>query len=366
MVRHDIVRSDGEVRHCVARGAPVDVADDGTVLTLMGTMQDITDLVRAQRERDRVVERMELAVRATHVGVWEWDLDRDELFWDATMRELHGLPPDEQPTFQAWVDSLHPDDVESATAAVTRSLEERSHLDSQFRIRTPDGGWRVIRGHGDVFCDADGVPRRMIGSNTDVTAEWSNTKLLEEQKRLLEQSNEELDAFAYNASHDLQEPLRAVAMGGQLLLDHLGDDADDDTRQLVGVMVDGVSRMHDLVHGLLAFARAGAEPALAPTPLEGIVAGALEDVAALVAETEADIRVEPLPSVRVDPGLLRLVFAHLLTNALKYSERRPRVAIRALADEPGHIVVADNGPGTTCPTCSSSSAATWSSWIRAT
>lgn len=144
-----------------------------------------------------------------------------------------------------------------------------------------------------------------------------------ERKRMeeeLERSNEELERFAYVASHDLQEPLRMVASYTELLARRYEGRLDERADKYIHYAVDGAERMKHLIQDLLAYSRVGSRgnpPEL--TDPEEILSQVLDDLQHAVRKSHAEISRDPLPDVVVDPVQLRQVFQNLIENGLKFS-----------------------------------------------
>jgi signal transduction histidine kinase len=165
----------------------------------------------------------------------------------------------------------------------------------------------------------------------------------------LERSNADLEAFAYLASHDLAEPLRAVAGFVSLLGRRYTAELDEEAREIIGYAVDGVQRMQTMIDDLLLYSRTGTVDLRPERVATGdVVAAALRDLAPRLEETGARVEVGELPAVQADPPQLQRVFQNLLSNAIKYTA--PDVAPRVLvsgrrADGDCELAVADNGIG---------------------
>lgn len=165
----------------------------------------------------------------------------------------------------------------------------------------------------------------------------------------LKRSNAELEQFAYVASHDLREPLRMVTAFGFLLRGHLGESLDERGKQYLNFMVDGGTRMQQLVDDLLAFSRVGRggrKPAWIDGP--AVVSDSLLNLAAAVDEVDAEVVVETLPPIWGDEALVRLAVQNLVSNALKYRSAgvRPRIVIGGDVVAGGaNLWVRDNGIG---------------------
>jgi PAS domain S-box-containing protein len=164
----------------------------------------------------------------------------------------------------------------------------------------------------------------------------------------LKRSNEELERFAYVASHDLQEPLRTVASFVQLLERRYAEKLDADARDFIGFAVDGAKRMQQLIDDLLAFSRVGRlGGALVPIAAGLSVDISIENLGAAIAESNALIERTELPVVLGDATQLRLLFTNLIGNAIKF--RGPaRAVVRISAARDGsfwRFSVSDNGIG---------------------
>jgi signal transduction histidine kinase len=164
----------------------------------------------------------------------------------------------------------------------------------------------------------------------------------------LQRSNAELQRFAYAASHDLQEPLRAVASYTQLLARRYRGQLDRDADEFIDYAVAGAKRMQPLIADLLAYSRLDANPkGQGPASCEEALALALAHLRTLVRETGAEITHDPLPVVLADRAQLAQVFQNLMANALKYrNQAPPRVHVSARRQGPMWLLsVRDNGIG---------------------
>jgi signal transduction histidine kinase len=170
------------------------------------------------------------------------------------------------------------------------------------------------------------------------------------QAAALEQSNADLEQFAYVASHDLQEPLRKVSNFCQLIERQYGPQLDDRARQYITYAVDGAHRMQILIQDLLAFSRVGrSAQRFTLVDLAEVTRHAAASLDAAIAEANATIDVrEPLPSVFGDDTLLTALMQNLIGNAIKYRGDEAVVAtISATGPVDGYytVSVTDNGIG---------------------
>ena len=167
----------------------------------------------------------------------------------------------------------------------------------------------------------------------------------------LRRTNADLEQFSYAVSHDLREPLRAMAGYAYLLQNHVGENGlDKEGMDFLAQIIAGGGRMDKLITGLLAYARVGGGAiAVEDIPLSEVVSEVLRDLSDLKQRSGAEIEVGDLPHVRTRAPLVRQVIQNLVANAMRYGAREgeaPRVRVSAHPDAGGwRIEVADEGPG---------------------
>jgi signal transduction histidine kinase len=171
---------------------------------------------------------------------------------------------------------------------------------------------------------------------------------LERQAADLERSNQELEQFAYVASHDLQEPLRKVASFCQILERRYKGQLDERADQYIAFAVDGAKRMQLLINDLLAFSRVGRITSpQTDVEMDACLMSALQSLETLIEETDAEIVADPLPTVRGESGLLTLLLQNLIGNAVKFrADAAPRVQLTVRRDGAAwEFACSDNGIG---------------------
>ncbi len=145
-------------------------ADDGQVIGVVGTLDDVTSLKDTERRLRETSERFELALRGSSGGWWDWNLDTDEVEYSARYEELLGFDGATYARdFASFVTRLHPDDEAHVRSALARSRRDGGELDIEFRMQHRSGEWRWYRSRGITVSDAGGVARRMAGTLADIT-----------------------------------------------------------------------------------------------------------------------------------------------------------------------------------------------------
>ena len=172
---------------------------------------------------------------------------------------------------------------------------------------------------------------------------------VEQRTEALLRSNEELQQFAYVASHDLQEPLRTVSVFAQLLAKRYQGKLAGDGDQFIRFIVDSAERMENLIHDILDYSRLDARAAdlFTRTSCGDALEDALRNLHSVIEESGAVVTQDPLPAVMGDPMQLTRLFQNLLVNSIKYrSEEPPRIHVSAAANGSEWVFyVKDNGIG---------------------
>ena len=188
-----------------------------------------------------------------------------------------------------------------------------------------------------------------LAVSRDVTERKRYEEELEKLVKDLKCSNEELERFAYVASHDLQEPLRTVASFTQLLERRYRGKFDDDADEFMDYIVDASFRMKNQIEGLLEYSRVKTDQSgFQPVNLDLILNQVIENLRSLIKENEAVINHNTLPTVMGDYDQLRRVFQNLVGNAIKFRKQdiSPIIDISVHENKEEYMFsIADNGIG---------------------
>ena len=230
-----------------------------------------------------------------------------------------------------WLEGVHPED-----RVVAASREEGT-----YRLRGADGVFRWVQQTTRPLTGPDGEPAGSLSACVDVT----DVRKVQEQ---LLRSNQELEQFAYVASHDLREPLRMISSYLTLIERRLAD-GQGDLKEFLGYAKDGALRMDRLVTDLLQLSRIGRmSGSRQMVSAQDAAQRALRLLAVTVEESGAKVDIGTLPDVYASDDDLTRLFQNLIGNAIKYASPGtvPEVRVSAEREEYAwRFVVSDNGIG---------------------
>jgi PAS domain S-box-containing protein len=290
---------------------------EGKPVKVLGTFQDVTERRRAEAAIAASEERLELAARSAHLGVWDWDLVANTMVWDARMMEMYGVEPGAfSGSVEAWETGLHPDDHDRAIAECQAALQGAATYDVQFRIRRADGTVRHLEADALIVRAPDGRPIRMTGINRDITAEVEARVERERLQSQLGQAQkmESVGRLAGGIAHDFNNMLGVIIGHTEMALEETrgSPDLQADLQEIMGA----AKRSADLTRQLLAFAR---RQTVSPKLLEldATIDETLSMLRRLIGEDVALVfqRGATGALVKIDSGQLDQILTNLCVNA---------------------------------------------------
>jgi len=315
---------------------------------VVSTVSDIT----ARRQAEEALRDSEELFRKTFElaasGIAHVTLDGRFMRVNPRLSEILGYPEGE--LIDRSVKQIsHPDDrdVTDPQRALVRA-GERESVRFEKRYVRKDGGVVWVSLGVALVRSAAGTPLYEIAMFDDITERKEAERALREAHEELKRSNSELEQFAYVASHDLQEPLRMVSSYTQLLGRRYGEKFDADAKEFMAYIVDGATRMKQLIEDLLAYSRVGTKGKdFKAVDMEKPLRRAINNLKAAIEESGAQVTHAPLPTLAADEVQLAQLFQNLMGNALKFrGPATPHIHV-ALQDLGDHVEVAvrDNGIG---------------------
>ncbi|MDQ7785144.1 MAG: PAS domain S-box protein [Desulfomonilaceae bacterium] len=341
-----IVRPDGSIRWILERGFPI--FDDHGNLTLMcGVCSDITKRKSIEETLRESEERFRAIFDQGPLGMTVMNHKCRFLKVNRAFGSITGYSEADL-LDRAVVEITHPDDV-LANAALFGKLKAgeipQYSIETRCIGKTGDPVWVNLT--ASLLSGRKGE-RQFLGILEDISERRHMQDLLQKRAGELARSNEDLEQFAYVASHDLQEPLRNVASCLQLLekkyKHNLGTDAD----QYIRYAVDSAVRMKALIQDLLAYSRI-ATTGKPPERIdcEHILDLTLKNLRSAITEAGAVITHDPLPTIVGDDTQLLQAFQNIVQNAVKFRrDEPPRIHVSSVKGVNEWIFsVKDNGIG---------------------
>jgi signal transduction histidine kinase len=318
--------------------------EKGEISYFEGVLEDITEKKKAEEQLMNLSNRLQLALKATSVGIWDWDILNNITIWDDEMFKIYNVDKINCTSIsEEWDRAVHPDDRARVNEELSSAINGEKEFDSEFRVIWKDKSIHYIKGHALVQRDESGKAVRMIGTNEDIT----QRKLAEEE---ILQLNRNLDQFANITAHDLQEPIRMVSGFLGLLEKKYSDTIDEQGKSYIFRAKDGADRMSILIRDLLEFSRSGNKAAKKePVNLNQVMELVNKDMSIVMTDTGAALHVPPcLPTVTGTQSALYRLFLNLISNGIKFRKKdtAPEVWL-TFKEMPDHweFTLQDNGIG---------------------
>ncbi len=339
---------DGEKKYFQLTTAPVK-DEQGKIIQMVELTQDITERKRAEEALLESEKRFRSVAQSATDAIISADSADNIISWNKGAQTIFGYPEEEalgksitilmpERYRDAHLKGLHRVNSTGETRVIGKPIELAGLRKdgSEFPLELSLSTWKT------------GERRFYTGIIRDITGRKRAEEKLKQTLAELERSNAELEQFAYVASHDLQEPLRMVTSFTQLIEKRYKGKLDKDADEFIGFVVDGATRMQEMINDLLTYSRVGrrGEP-FRPTDCESVLGRVLANLKMAVEENKAAVTHDTLPTVMADASQMVQLFQNLISNAIKFKrEEPPRVHVSA--EQKGKewfFSVRDNGIG---------------------
>ena len=314
---------------------------DGEVSGVMTVAIDVTEQVTARRQIEESSEEMQLAVAVADLGTFRVDMLTGKAIFSQRIRDWFGLSEQDMPLTDV-LNLVHPDDRQMVSQALRNSYsnEENSRHDITYRVVHPQTSvLRHLHSSGRTYFSDEGKPYLMVGLIQDVTPQVLYHQELKEseaelQKRVdertlelqslnneLKRTNQNLEEFAYAASHDMKEPIRKIHLFADRLKGELDAQLTETQRHLFSRVENATKRMNTLIEDLLTYSTVSRGIAsLEEVDLNLKLKNVQEDLEVEIEEKNATIIVDTMPVITGQKRQMQQLFQNLIGNALKYSK----------------------------------------------
>lgn len=365
----------GQPRTLLANGDPI-INSKGQKIGAIAAMRDITERRQAEAQLER--ERTFVKTLLNHLsdGIVACDANGILALFNQASLEFFAAPQEPLPPEQ-WAEHYHLYDaagkeyLKQEEIPLFRAFSGETFNDVELMAIPPNGSPRTLLANGSPIIDRQGNKLGAVVAVRDITeqkqAERALAQLneeLEERVRqrtnqleqvntlllatttALEQRNQELDQFAYVASHDLKAPLRAIANLSAWIEEDIQDKLDQDTRHNMNLLRDRVHRLENLINGLLDYSRVGRINSAPQSVDVGQMLTEIIDLQAIPENCHIEVQ-EGMPTFITEAIPLQQIFHNLISNAIKHSDceqSRIKISFRELNNY-YEFAVADNGKG---------------------
>lgn len=342
------------------------IADGNGGKAALLTMSEITERYRAEQEARESQDRLRAVTESLNEGLIMVSPSGQLVQWNRAGLKMHGYEsmqvgtrlPDFRTTFV--ISTLQDEVLPFEQWPLSRILAGETLSGLDLRLQRPDVGLdRFYRYSGSLVADGAGRPIAFLALD-DITEEVTaqrevaalNAELerrVDERTTQFETANKELEAFSYSVSHDLRAPLRAMDGYSLALLEDYQELLPEDGQRYLHTIRRSAQRMGQLIDDLLSFSRLS-KSALnkRPVQVDSLFKQAFEDLADESVGREVDVTIGEMPPCLADPTLLSQVCINLVSNALKYTQRREKAIIEVGGyQQKGDSIyyIRDNGTG---------------------
>ena len=356
VMQYRLRRNDGEYRWISDQGVPRH-DPQGRFAGYIGSCLDVTELVNKDQALRESEERMRMAAEAVNLGIWEWDLIRDEVWATNARRALVGWPASGKIAWNDFMGRLHPDDRDRVRNIVDKAIRSGEGFDSEYRLILPDGIVRWMSTRGSVHFDETEKPVRVLGISIDITARKEAELEAERDRAELSHLSRValMGEMSASIAHELNQPLAGIlsnAAAGQRFIDR-GDIDHREIRELLGDIIADGRRASDVVRGIRGMLKKE-QMARRSVHLNEVVmdAARMASPAAVLRSCAVETSLDPnSQAINGDPVQLQQVLLNLMINAfdamrdIPPSRRKVFIATQSNGDGTVRTSVRDHGIG---------------------
>ncbi len=316
-------------------------------------IDDRTQEVASNKSLKHALIKLRKAEGIAKVGHWSYRLSDHFITWSDQLWSIFERDPqDTVITNEKLMSWIRPDYVEQYPKIFAKMLEMRpgSKIDDIiYPISTPNGQEKWIQVSLEAEFDENGQPQHFFGIVHDITDSYTHMQSIETLNNELSRSNEDLERFAYVASHDLKAPLRAIKNLASWVSEDLQDVADFNSKRHLALLENRVQRMEGLLDGLLQYSRVGqVEADITCINMSEFIA---EIWNVLITSSEINVGLQAkidIACVNTAQTPLHLILTNLLGNSIKHGGRdldNIKIHVEKVDSNYIRVSIEDNGPG---------------------
>ncbi|MFA9518702.1 PAS domain-containing protein, partial [Halopenitus sp. H-Gu1] len=318
----------GELYYAEQTVAPIKT-DSGDIEGFVAIQRDVTERKEREREQQEAQRRLSLAIDTADAGVWEWDIQAENMIWEESMETLVGLDPG---TFggshEDFIERVHPEDRETVEQANTRAREQEGDFEQEFRIRHESGNYIWLLCRARLFTKSEDSSKRMIGVAIDISDRVDRARQLRVLDRVLR--------------HNLRNDMTAIKGYAETIRTEV-EGVDEEIETILeksGELLQTADKEREIV-----------ETITDPPDQKGTdVVSVCQRVVAAMRKRYSESNIElnhPEEASALATGKLGRGIEELIENAIIHNDREtPDVSLTVeTSEETVQVEIADNGPG---------------------
>jgi PAS domain S-box-containing protein len=329
----------------------------GKTEQILSVSRDISDRIRMEQYLRESEARLQLAIDATQIGVWDWDIASNNVIWTPYHEILLGYEPgNPHRSYQDWLNRVHPEDIFRVETSIKAAVTQRQDYRDEYRVIWPDGSCHWLSAVGRFAYNDRQQPVRMIGILFDITdrkqAEIEREELLEREKAARiesERANQVKDEFLAILSHELRSPLNPIL--GWVKLMQSRKLSETKTAEALATIERNTKLQTQLVDDLLDIAkiiRGKLDIDRHPINLASAIECAMDTVKATAIAKSISIETSLSRDLEIagDGARIQQIISNLLNNAIKFTPEGGQINTKLeRIDNWAQITVSDTGKG---------------------
>jgi signal transduction histidine kinase/CHASE3 domain sensor protein len=293
---------------------------------LRESIQNLRKEGLAREERELVLSEAETLA---NMGSWKWYESTGNIVWSNGLYPIFNKVPGSHPTWESFVDHVHPEDRKSAYEFLDNVKARKTRLEMSYRIEV-NGRFRYVMVVARPKENPGTHQVDILGIVLDLTDQKVYESQLKQFTAELQRSNQDLEQFAYVASHDLQEPLRKIRAFGDRLTAKYQSRLEEQGSDYIARMQSAAARMQILIEELLSFSRVSRPVNFTDNlDVNEIMTEIRDDLETQVKREKATVVIGTLPAIRGERSQIKRLFQNLISNGIKFhkNDKGPRVEV---------------------------------------
>lgn len=323
----------------------MNTARSGNNLIFDGHLKDITKSKKLEQKLEEAVQRFNFAMKAATDGLWDWNLETNEIYYSENWKKMLGYEDHElENEFAVWERLTHPDDHKEAFRRLDSYLagkSDRFHM--EMRMKHKNGEWKYILSRAQLFQNGD-KPRRIIGTHVDVTS----SRIMQQE---LEHINKTKDTFFSIIAHDIRSPFSAIQGLAELGRISLKKQETQEVEEYLSLIQESVQSGNNLLDNLLYWSRLqndkiSYEPAI--IKIKKCMHDTIQILSVNADKKDVTLRVDIDEDEKIfaDALMLETMIRNLISNAIKFSDPGGMVTVGANTSGSSKVIfVEDDGIG---------------------